>query len=1167
MAAAPSTAMAPETALELAESAAAAEMAEYKVAVAALAERVAAAGPAPSPKKRRPKKRSLGLPPEHGPMVWFATPVTRLSPPRVMVCSQPKGAIVRGGVEKSSGLVLKLAKGMEVVVDAEATATDGTPRVRLVDPVAGWASAKTLELVATATAVEEQPAARREPAVTPWASAAAPRRDCAALVTLSRAMGLRVAELDKGDALRRNATQQCVFVDATRDRSRSNAVLPPRAAGHRCLDERRVQDAKRRCSGEEGDPRARRASRAQREVPFPARHADGDFGAAARDTAWQPCDVDAPDFGHGDDALSWLTAIVYLNDDFDGGETTFFVKGDGDDYGNAAALGGASAVLGFGYASEMPSREEDLPRRWDGAAIEAYWDARPFATLGRACAIARTVAPGRDALVALGPAFIKLGQALSIRPDVVPAAALDERGACATPRGRSHDDGAATIEAEVGAMAFGGLDASTPPVAAASLGQVYKVELEGRTVALKRPYDEALVEAFSRGAWSELDYEAEAANQEDMAAKLALATSRTLRRNVHIPAVRLRSRKVLATDWVDGDQLCRASKAEIARLVPLGAELFMWQMLGVGTYHCDPHPGNLLVDAQGRLALIDFGLCTEIDVGEREALTKAVVHLIQGAVPGALYPVLSRVFEDARLAARASPDVAAVKKRRKEFAAVSADLNDIFFNYPFSVPDFFALITRALIILEGIAISGDPDFDIFKAAYPPAPPRGADLRRQGLADAAARRAGLPRAAAASDGGRRLALLLASVSALEIVSKTLPLQVGTPIAKPCRIAAPANIAFREDFQAVDAQLDLGKQAIVVENAANAVPTDAWDAVPPTDWKCVLPEARGDARSDRRATRRPAPPALRGLADEHQASLVDCIAKLSGELARACDARGVDALHVSRVEGAAPQPCPKFHADTVQARCIATLAGRGTQVLPDDAVDHESESPYTRSSTRDRYRAARATPGPATRPPRRPPLARPALRGGAPLAAAALRVLRLAVAASSSCSTGPGKRRRRVLRVARRAPPPRPGLAAIQHELAASIMRMIVGSKHPMSALDGKKIGFVGAGAMATAIMQGLLKRGVDASRLMASDPYAGCRERAAASGIATTESNAAVAAACDVIVVAVKPGVVGDALRALAPSANGKLVVSIAAGRDHRRSRTRASARGCRATSL
>ena len=340
MAAAPSTAMAPETALELAESAAAAEMAEYKVAVAALAERVAAAGPAPSPKKRRPKKRSLGLPPEHGPMVWFATPVTRLAPPRVMVCSQPKGAIVRGGVEKSSGLVLKLARGMEVVVDAEATATDGTPRVRLVDPVAGWASAKTLELVATATAVEEQPAARREPAVTPWASAAAPRRDvfdahdggaletpeavaarlrvagghdcggggsghasvpvfylpgartgplaalpagaaarrrppavedvagvpgaflasdvlsppqCAALVTLSRAMGLRVAELDKGDALRRNATQQCVFVDA-------DAAI--RRGGKRVIRVRFNLE----CSARDRSGKSIRASRALREM-------------------------------------------------------------------------------------------------------------------------------------------------------------------------------------------------------------------------------------------------------------------------------------------------------------------------------------------------------------------------------------------------------------------------------------------------------------------------------------------------------------------------------------------------------------------------------------------------------------------------------------------------------------------------------------------------------------------------------------------------------------------------------------------------------------------------------------------------------------------------------------------------------------------------------------
>ncbi|KAH8058265.1 pyrroline-5-carboxylate reductase [Aureococcus anophagefferens] len=353
----------------------------------------------------------------------------------------------------------------------------------------------------------------------------------------------------------------------------------------------------------------------------------------------------------------------------------------------------------------------------------------------------------------------------------------------------------------------------------------------------------------------------------------------------------------------------------------------------------------------------------------------------------------------------------------------------------------------------------------------------------------------------------VALLLASVSALEIVSKTLPLQVGTPIAKPCRIAAPANIAFREDFQAVDAQLDLGKQAIVVENAANAVPTDAWDAVPPTDWKCVLPEAR-DAEATAERLRAQLLPALRGLADEHQASLVDCIAKLSGELARACDARGVDArLHVTRVEDArASQPCPKFHADTVQARCIATLAGRGTQVLPDDAVDHESESPYTRLLD--------ATAAPYD-----------ARAGDAVLLVGRLwRGQRSAAVHRSppppcACCDWPSRRVVLVL-----DPGPKTTATPLIDSVQLAISNGNDRSKHPMSALDGKKIGFVGAGAMATAIMQGLLKRGVDASRLMASDPYAGCRERAAASGIATTESNAAVAAACDVIVVAVKPGV-------------------------------------------
>merc|ERR1711920_972224 len=87
-----------------------------------------------------------------------------------------------------------------------------------------------------------------------------------------------------------------------------------------------------------------------------------------------------------------------------------------------------------------------------------------------------------------------------------------------------------------------------------------------------------------------------------------------------------------------------------------------------------------------------------------------------------LVPVLQRVFDSAQLAVtdqvRASLQFQSIQSRRKQFWAVSMDLNRIFYLYPFLVPDYFALITRAMIVLEGIAITGDPSFDLFKAAYP-----------------------------------------------------------------------------------------------------------------------------------------------------------------------------------------------------------------------------------------------------------------------------------------------------------------------------------------------------------------------------------------------------------------------------------------------------------------
>lgn len=460
----------------------------------------------------------------------------------------------------------------------------------------------------------------------------------------------------------------------------------------------------------------------------------------------------------------------------------------------ACVVGATAAGAAYlKYHTEAPPLEADFPRDWQPDYLDEYWRRRPCYAWARCFEVAWVLGPVaakcgldmglgssrdsdvvrararefRSALTRLGPAFIKLGQALSIRPDVLPIEAIEElRKLCDSVPEIPTDIALATVRAELNgqdpAELFLDLNDNTPPIAAASLGQVYRCRLRssGQTVAIKvqkpdvvaavaldlillrrwahlvegvkrrisqqRAYDVALIESFGQGAWGELDYGAEADNQTRMAQALARAASRRLRNQVVVPRVRIATRKLLVTDWIHGDQLCRASPELIKRLVPLGVELFIWQLLDLGEYHCDPHPGNLLVDNQGRLALIDFGLCCRIERPNCEAMTKAVVHLIQGNVPAlledavgldflppdvdreSLLPVLQRIFDDAQLAADKSGVAAtqfqSVSNRRKQFFAVSNDLNSIFFEYPFSVPDYFALITRALIILEGASI-------------------------------------------------------------------------------------------------------------------------------------------------------------------------------------------------------------------------------------------------------------------------------------------------------------------------------------------------------------------------------------------------------------------------------------------------------------------------------
>ena len=148
-----------------------------------------------------------------------------------------------------------------------------------------------------------------------------------------------------------------------------------------------------------------------------------------------------------------------------------------------------------------------------------------------------------------------------------------------------------------------------------------------------------------------------------------------------------------------------------------------------------------MVTPEGKLCLLDFGLCAEVNPKAREAMTLAIVHLLArdfhslvhddakqlGFLPHdydttELKPILTKILTGGLLEAGSN-----LKTRKRKLMEISNELNQVFFQYPFSVPPFFALVTRGLGLLEGIALTGDPEFDIFRASAPYATKRAMQM--------------------------------------------------------------------------------------------------------------------------------------------------------------------------------------------------------------------------------------------------------------------------------------------------------------------------------------------------------------------------------------------------------------------------------------------------------
>jgi hypothetical protein len=265
-------------------------------------------------------------------------------------------------------------------------------------------------------------------------------------------------------------------------------------------------------------------------------------------------------------------------------------------------------------------------------------------------------------LTLLGPTFIKAGQSASIRTDLLPPAYI--RGLTSlqdqVPPFSSKEARAMVEEAlGQGPEARALLASLSPmPIAAASLGQVYKgKDSTGRAVAVKvqRPrmsrqiaLDMLLIrdvlaplasllslpgdlqgtaDAWGSGFVDELDYTAEARNAAYFNANVAKGA---LNGSVFAPAAvpELSSRRVLTTEWVDGQRLDRTdAQDDVPRLCSLAMSTYLEMMLSDGVLHCDPHPGNLLRTADGRLCILDWGLVTTIEPELQLTLIEHVAHL------------------------------------------------------------------------------------------------------------------------------------------------------------------------------------------------------------------------------------------------------------------------------------------------------------------------------------------------------------------------------------------------------------------------------------------------------------------------------------------------------------------------------------------------------------
>ncbi len=376
----------------------------------------------------------------------------------------------------------------------------------------------------------------------------------------------------------------------------------------------------------------------------------------------------------------------------------------------------------------------------------------------------------------LGPTFIKLGQLLSTRPDVLPPEYIEVLSALQDEVPPAEWAGAkAVLEAELGPVDERFVEFETDAISGASLGQVYRARVDASdeddggdvglggdgggtlevAVKVRRPGIEDLVEVdlrvirwslpilmrfvdesrafslenladeFARTIREEMDYEREAEMLEEIRANFAGDD------RYRIPAV-VESHsgpRVLTMEYVRGTKITDLETLDRrgidrGRVAENLVRAYFQMIVDDGVFHADPHPGNLAVTDEGRIVFYDFGMSGRVDEFTRSKIVDFYIAVANQDIDGILDALveIGTLSPDADRAVMAEVMELAIRDARGEeieqyrVNQIVGQIEDSIYEFPFRLPKNLALVLRVATVVEGVCVTLDPEFDFIATA-------------------------------------------------------------------------------------------------------------------------------------------------------------------------------------------------------------------------------------------------------------------------------------------------------------------------------------------------------------------------------------------------------------------------------------------------------------------